>query len=93
MARGHGRIRPPVLLPRATRETRWTRPEKTADWISDAVLSAVADARAPAPRQALDTTISLIHGPPGTGKKRNAGRFAAGVEGQACSPARRRIGP
>ena len=44
----------------STRETRWTRPELAADWISDAVLSAVGDVRAPAPRQALDTTISHV---------------------------------
>ena len=76
-----------------TRETRWTRPEKTADWISDAVLSAVSDARAPAPRQALDTTISLIHGPPGTGKTKELAALLLASKGRvlACAPSNRAV--
>jgi hypothetical protein len=79
-----------------TRETRWTRPEKTektADWISDAVLSAVGDARAPAPRQALDTTISLIHGPPGTGKTKELAALLVASKGRvlACAPSNRAV--
>ena len=78
----------------ATRETRWTRPtEKTADWISDAVLSAVGDVRAPAPRQALDTTISLIHGPPGTGKTKELASLLLASKGRvlACAPSNRAV--
>ena len=76
----------------ATRETRWTRPEKTADWISDAVLSAVGDSRAPAP-QALDTTISLIHGPPGTGKTKELATLLLASKGRvlACAPSNRAV--
>ena len=80
----------------ATRETRWTRPDQTAaDWISDTVLSAVADARAPAPapRQALDTTISLIHGPPGTGKTKELASLLLASKGRvlACAPSNRAV--
>jgi len=76
-----------------TRETRWTRPEMAADWISDAVLSAVGDARAPAPRQALDTTISLIHGPPGTGKTKELASLLLASKGRvlACAPSNRAV--
>ncbi|CAH0375863.1 unnamed protein product [Pelagomonas calceolata] len=84
----------PYFYHAATRETRWTRPtETTADWISDAVLSAVGDVRAPAPRQALDTTISLIHGPPGTGKTKELAALLLASKGRvlACAPSNRAV--
>ena len=80
-----------------TRETRWTRPEKTektADWISDAVLSAVDDTGTAAPpKQALDTTISLIHGPPGTGKTKELASLLLASKGRvlACAPSNRAV--
>ena len=49
--------------------------------------------RAPAPRQALDTTISLIHGPPGTGKTKELASFLLASKGRvlACAPSNRAV--
>ena len=75
----------------ATRETRWTKPEKAEDWISDTILGAVADTWTP--KQALDTTISLIHGPPGTGKTKELATLllATKVRVLACAPSNRAV--
>ena len=86
-----------IFLPRgdARNAVDTARPD-CADWISDTVLSAVADARAPAPapRQDRDTTISLIHGPPGTGKtKELASLLLSSKKGRAlaCAPSNRAV--